>query len=370
MAGPPVDALLGTWVLSSLWILSSLMPLTISICPYRLLFKHPFGTSHGLRDGTDALFIRLEEDGVFGYGEVTLPPYVKETVPGAMERLRVLADQGPWSTIKLGEALADHTFLDDMPALRAGLQMAYIDHLAKKTYSPVYQVLKISKPECTLAVMTLGIGLPEEVLHKLQELPGTGAIKLKVGDDRAPERLELVLEHTTAKVLLDGNQGMTSVPAARALVERIPMERLIGFEQPFETGRDMDSAELSRVAGVTVFADESLQTEEDMAQVAGSFGGVNIKLMKCGGLDRAKRLAERARESGLKVMLGSMSESSLGCTAMAQLAGLADVVDLDGPWLLKNDPWKGISVVDGRMRVPADLGLGVSPLHDLTYSGA
>lgn len=346
------------------------MPLTISIRPYRLLFKHPFGTSHGMRDGTDALFIRLEEAGVSGYGEVTLPPYVKETVAGAMERLRVLADQGPWSTIKLGEALADHTFLDDMPAFRAGLQMAFIDHLGKSTYIPAYQILKTTIPECAIPVMTLGIGLPEEVLHKLQELPGTGAIKLKVGDDRAPERLELVLEHTTAKVLLDGNQGMTSVPAAKALVERIPMERLIGFEQPFETGRDTDSAELSKVAGVTVFADESLQTEADMALVAGSFGGVNIKLMKCGGLDRAKRLAERARDLGLKVMLGSMSESSLGCTAMAQLAGLADVVDLDGPWLLKNDPWRGITVEDGRMRIPTDLGLGISPLHDLTYSGA
>ncbi len=294
------------------------MSLAITICPYRLLFKHPFGTSHGLRDGTDALFVRLEEDGVLGYGEVTLPPYVKETVPGAMDRLRILAGQGPWSARKLGEALADHRFLEDMPALRAGLQMAYFDHLSNISKTPVYQLLNANIPVCHLPVMTLGICPPNEVLEKLQELPPTGAFKLKVGDDRAAERLGSVLKHTSAKVLLDGNQGMVSVSSAVELIERIPAERLIGFEQPFDTGRDPDSRELAKRTGAVVFADESLQDEADMDRVARAFGGVNIKLMKCGGLDRAFRLAERARELGLKVMLGSMSESELGCTAMAR----------------------------------------------------
>jgi L-alanine-DL-glutamate epimerase-like enolase superfamily enzyme len=346
------------------------MSMTIAFSPYRLLFKHPFGTSHGLRDGTDALFVRLEEDGVLGYGEVTLPPYVKETVPGAMARLRILAGQGPWSTRKLGEALADHRFLEDMPALRAGLQMAYIDHLSKLYQIPVYQLLKTITPECHLPVMTLGICPPNEVLEKLQELPRTGAFKLKVGDDRAIERLDLVLKHTTAKVLLDGNQGMASVSSAVELIERIPAERLIGFEQPFDTGRDHDSRELAKRTAAVVYADESLQNEADMDRVAQAFGGVNIKLMKCGGPDRALRLAERARDLGLKVMLGSMSESSLGCTAMAQLSGHADVVDLDGPWLLKNDPWIGLSVMNGRMTVPAVSGLGACPRSDLVYIGA
>ncbi|MBL7981523.1 MAG: hypothetical protein JNL52_06900 [Flavobacteriales bacterium] len=346
------------------------MSLTIAFSPYRLLFKHPFGTSHGLRDGTDALFVRLEEDGVLGYGEVTLPPYVKETVPEAMDRLRILAGQGQWSLRKLGEALADHRFLEDMPALRAGLHMAYIDSLGKQLHTTVYQILKAPITVCHLSVMTLGICPPKEVLEKLQELPPTGAFKLKVGDDRAVERLELILKHTSARILLDGNQGMSSVSSAAELIERIPAERLIGFEQPFDTGRDRDSRVLTDRTGAVVFADESLQNEADMERVSEAFGGVNIKLMKCGGLDRAARLIERARELRLKVMLGSMSESSLGCTAMAHLSGLADVVDLDGPWLIKNDPWNGITVLDGRMVIPTGSGLGISQRSDLAYIGA
>ena len=125
--------------------------------------------------------------------------------------------------------------------------------------------------------------------------------------------------------------------------------------------------ELFEVTGVYVVADESIQTVGDLVTKQHMFNGVNIKLMKCGGLDRALALTELARTMDLKVMLGSMSESSLGCTAMAQLASIADIVDLDGPWLIKNDPFEGMGMENGKVISRDDRGLGVTLKAELSF---
>ncbi|MBL7985370.1 MAG: dipeptide epimerase, partial [Flavobacteriales bacterium] len=117
-----------------------------------------------------------------------------------------------------------------------------------------------------------------------------------------------------------------------------------------------------------VFGDESIRSKADLQAKRSLFGGVNIKLMKAGGLDRVAGLMHEARRNGQQVMLGSMSESSLGCTAMAHFAGAADVVDLDGPWLIKNDPFEGIRMTDsGGLRMPQDAGIGATLKADLDF---
>jgi L-alanine-DL-glutamate epimerase-like enolase superfamily enzyme len=140
------------------------------------------------------------------------------------------------------------------------------------------------------------------------------------------------------------------------------------MEQPFPKARPDLHAELKARTRVPVYADESVQDLGDLERTAMAFSGVNVKLMKCGGLDRAAVLVEAARSRGMKVMLGSMSESSLGCTAMAGLADRADVVDLDGPWLLANDPFKGLDIQEGRLMVPAGPGLGAIPIAPLHWT--
>jgi L-Ala-D/L-Glu epimerase len=149
-------------------------------------------------------------------------------------------------------------------------------------------------------------------------------------------------------LLLDANQGWHSVDHALRILDLAGPERIIGLEQPFPVDRVDLQAELSRRTTVPVYADESVQGPEDLGRLAGIFQGVNIKLMKCGGLDIAIQMAMSAIQNGLKVMLGSMSEGSVGCGAMLHLAGLADVVDLDGPWLIANDPFEGVGLRDGR----------------------
>ncbi|MBK9175903.1 MAG: hypothetical protein IPM46_06100 [Flavobacteriales bacterium] len=344
------------------------MALRFSLCPYRLRFKRPFGTAHGLRDGTDALFIRMEQDGISGHGEVTLPPYVKESVSATIERIKRLASMGPWDVERLTDALNGHHFFD-APACRAGLQMALMDLAGKRLQRTVYELLETTGFCLAETVMTIGICTTQEALAQLRELPETGALKLKVGDSDGLDRVKAIVAATNARILLDGNQGMLGVGDAAELAAVVGPERLIGFEQPFGVDGDKDSAKLGAVTGSVIIADESLQEGADLDRVAQSFGGVNIKLMKCGGLDRAKEIAVRARRRGLKLMLGSMSESSLGCTAMAHLGGGADVLDLDGPWLIANDPFEGVVLDTGRLVLPEGPGLGVKAALELNYSG-
>ncbi|MEO8734812.1 MAG: enolase C-terminal domain-like protein, partial [Flavobacteriales bacterium] len=165
------------------------------------------------------------------------------------------------------------------------------------------------------------------------------------------------------------NQGLTHVDDALELTAAVG-DRLLGLEQPFAVGMDDLQRSLQERIGTCVYGDESIQNEADILLQQGNFKGLNIKLMKCGGLDRAKKMAERGKALGMQVMLGSMSESSLGCTALAQLAGQAQVLDLDGPWLIKNDPFTGITMQKERLRVPNGPGIGARLQVDLAFHSA
>jgi len=346
------------------------MALRISYCPYRLLFKHPFATAHGLRNGTDSLFLKVEENGAVGYGEITLPPYVEETVPDSIGRIQRIAALKPWKADELLEVLDKLEQLNDAPGCRAGLHMALIDWLGRTLKKSVSQVLNASPSRLPATLMTIGICSLEETSARLIELPDTGYLKLKVGDCAAQARVRWILDSTQARILLDGNQGLNSIAEAVVLAGDVGPTRLLGFEQPFAVGGEALGLELAERTGALVIGDESLQSEADLAKSGKYFGAVNIKLMKCGGLDRARRMIDEARVQGLKVMLGSMSESSLGCTAMAQLAGEADIIDLDGPWLVANDPFLGVRMVGRTMTVPDDSGLAVRPIGQLNWIDA
>lgn len=342
------------------------MPLRICVSPYRLLFRHPFETAHGLRDGTDALFVRVVEDGAQGVGEIALPPYVKETIAGARSRLRAIAQRRSWTAEELLASLDRQAELADSPPTRAGLHTALTELLAKRHNQSVKEELAINGFEQPVMVMTIGICIPEEALRRLKELP-SAAIKMKVGDHLAISRIRTVVNATEANILLDGNQGIGSVDDAGALLEAVPVHRRLGIEQPFSTAHDDWNVALRERTGTVVYADESCQGLDDLERIAGSFDGVNLKLMKCGGLDRARDMAVRADELNLRVMLGCMSESSLGCTAMAHLASAATILDLDGPWLLRNDPWQGMGCSNGALQMPEGIGIGVRAIPDLDY---
>lgn len=343
------------------------MALRISYCPYRLRFIHPFGTAHGVREGTDSLFIRLEEHGAVGYGEVTLPPYLKEKPAEVVQRLEALGRSGLAHSDALRAVLDDpDAFGPGQQGCRAGLQMAWIDLVGHQQQIPISHILDIHRSKSVIALVTIGITEPRDVADKLRELPAFNALKVKIKDRSSMAMIEAVRRLDGRQLFLDANQGLDDVDEALALVAAAG-DRLLALEQPFAVDRADHQRDLQARIPVCIYGDESIQGPADLERAPGVFGGVNIKLMKCGGLDRAKAMADRAEALGMKVMLGSMSESSLGCTAMAHLAGQADIADLDGPWLIANDPFTGLGLRDGGLVVPDRPGIGAVLQADLAF---
>lgn len=299
-----------------------------------------------------------------------MPPYLKETVAVSQQRITELwRGRQSWVESEILASLSERKNWLGHSALRAGFSMAWMDWFSRRYQTPVIQYDESGRLYRPETVMTIGICSVAEALEQLKDLPKTGALKLKVGDGLARERVGALLQASDARILLDGNQGLESVEKAAVLAEMVSPERLLGFEQPFSTECDAWNKELYERTRAVVYADESVQGLNDLERASSSFGGVNIKLMKCGGLDHAQEIAATARSLGLKVMLGSMSESSLGCTAMAHLQSAVDIVDLDGPWLLANDPFEGVSLDGGRLKLPTGPGFGVRPVHELDYYG-
>lgn len=332
------------------------MSFQISIAPYRLLFKEPFGTAHGLRDGTDTVFVKLERNGVIGYGEATMPPYVNETQETVITSIRnVDLQQLEQGKLKFNGAAG--------PCARAGISTAYYDLISKQKTTSIGKLLDIptSSPKRQMSLITLGItdlaGIPE----RLHQLPAFNGLKIKLDGKHDLEVLKIVLEQDDRSILIDANQAWTSVQHALNVIDLIGKERLLGLEQPFAVDEVDLQKELIDQSPVIVYGDESIKDMQDLEAMADRFSGVNLKLMKCGGLDDAAAMARRANELGLRVMLGSMSESSLGCGALLHLGPLADLIDLDGPWLIKNDPFTGVVLRAGEVDF-ADRNQGIGPV--------
>ncbi|MEO8589247.1 MAG: enolase C-terminal domain-like protein [Flavobacteriales bacterium] len=333
----------------------------LSLATYRLLFKHPFGTAHGLRNGTDSVFVRLCDNGHEGYGEATLPPYLNETQAHVFQELKGMDLVRQIDALRTGKDVSNETL---SPPTRAALSTAYYDLISRQQGVSVSTLLTrgvgTGSPQGR-AMVTLGHSSPHEIPAKLKELPRSAILKVKLGSDHDLETLGVVLGADERPLFLDANQGWMNVAQAMAAIGVVGGARLVGLEQPFAKDRLDLHKELRDEGAGALFADESVQDMADLERSVEAFTGVNVKLMKCGGLDRAFAMINRARELGMAVMLGSMSESSLGCGAMAQLAGSADLLDLDGPWLIANDPFMGLGMTEDGLTVEEPFGVGIRP---------
>ena len=205
---------------------------------------------------------------------------------------------------------------------------------------------------------TIGIDTIERMTAKLQEYAGWPIYKIKLGTPGDLEIIRTLRRHTDAVFRVDANCGWTvaeTIANARALRE-LGVELI---EQPLPAGDWEGMAEVFRRSALPVVADESCRIESDVDRCAGCFHGVNVKLVKCGGMTPARRMIARARQLGLRVMLGCMTESTVGISAMAQFLPLADYADLDGPLLLARDPATGVTIERGRVIFADENGCGV-----------
>lgn len=330
----------------------------LKIHTFQLKLKHTFSISHESRDVMPSLIVELSQDGHSGYGEATETRYYGVTLKGMVERLEALKpviENTPLSTPEVfWETMHGH--LADNPFALCALDQAAHDLYGKLQGRPVYEIWGLKLEKMPLSNFTIGLASIEKMVEKMQEQPWP-IYKIKLGTDHDIEIIEALREHTDATFRVDANTAWT----AGQTIANAPRLKELGvefIEQPLKAG-DWEGMKLVHKESVLpVIADESCHIEADVAYCYGFFHGVNVKLMKCGGLTPARRMVDHARRLGLRVMVGCMTESSVGISAIAQLLPLLDYVDMDGALLLSNDPATGVEVVDGHARFPGVNGTG------------
>ncbi len=328
--------------------------------PLDLATAFEFRIAHGVRRGHANTLVTLEHEGIEGWGEASPSHYYGETrelVEAALATWAPHLGEDPFAFDAIDARL--HAVLQGHGAARAGIDSALHDWVGKKLGQPVWKLFGLDAAQTPLSCVTLGMAPREEMERKLETVRDFPALKVKLGAPGDVENLERIRAGYKGKLRIDANAAWSAADAVRVLrrVERLDLELV---EQPVARG-DLDGLRWVRErSGIPVFADESVHHASDIAQLVGRVDGVNLKLMKSGTLREMQRTIHAARAHGMQVMLGSMVESSLALSAAAQLAPLADYLDLDGHWLLAKDPFSGAPGERGRIELSQRPGLGVS----------
>jgi len=332
----------------------------LTLHEFELPTRRPFRIARGTQLAANSLIVELAQDGHRGYGEASSNPYYGVTMDGmkaALERLRPtieateLVDPEPF-----WEAM--HAELTDAPFVQCALDQAAHDLWGKLRGQPVWKLWGLSLENCPLTDYTIGIDSIDVMVEKMQEFPGWPIYKIKLGTSEDIEIVRRLREHTDAIFRGDANTGWT----AQQTIEYSGPLKELGveyIEQPLPADDWDGMKQVFRESLLPVIADESCRVPSDVDRCVGHFHGINIKLMKCGGLTPARRMIARARELRLKVMVGCMTETSVGISAIAQLLPMLDYVDMDGALLLARDVATGVTIEKGRVHFPDENGNGV-----------
>jgi len=324
---------------------------------------HPFRISRSVRTSEERVWVRLELDGIEGWGEADPSTYYGETaatVDAALQHLTArLADvDDPFLLETIERDL--HALIGRNGAAHAAISSALHDWVGKRLGQPLWRLWGLDPGEAPLSSFTIGIDTPEVMAAKIREAAAYPILKIKLGSEDDEARLAAVRDAAPEKVLrVDANAAWTP----RSAVEGCAMCADYGVEfveQPLPPARNADLAFVRARSKVPIIVDESSLVASDLPELAGLIDGINIKLAKCGGPRRAIRMVHTARAQGFKVMLGCMLETTLGIAAAAHVAPLVDYADLDGAALLKDDPFTGPHLDAGRIVLGDAPGLGVS----------
>lgn len=332
--------------------------------PHTLQLRHAFGIASNTRTSTPALLVEFAHEGVVGYGEASMPPYLGET-PETAAAFLGRVDLSRWrDPFVLEEILpAVDALAPGHAAAKAALDLALHDWVGRKLGAPWHRLWGLDPARSPHTSFTIGIDTPEVVRAKTREAAGFRLLKVKLGRDAATDRalVAAIRDVTDTPLTVDANQGWTDREEALRMIAWLAERNVVLVEQPLPKDALADTAWLRARSPLPLFADESAQRLADLPRLASVFDGINIKLMKCTGLREAHRMVAVARALGLKVMLGCMTETSCAISAAAQLAPLADWADLDGALLIKDDPFDGARLVDGRILATDRPGLGIEP---------
>ena len=323
-----------------------------------LPLKHTFTIAHQSRDVQDTVIVKLEDSGHFGLGETTTNPFYGMTAENITERLeasRVLVENGNWETPERLWAMGKEIFTHN-PFAQCALDMAAWDLYTKKRGKKLFEYLDLNPAKIPMTNFTIGIDTVEKMIAKMKEVDWP-LYKIKLGTDHDLEIIRELRKHTNSVFRIDANCAWTAEQAIGYSGElaKLGVEFM---EQPLGKDDLAGMKEVFRYSKLPVIADESCIVESDVSKCHGLFHGINIKLVKAGGITPALRMIQQARSFGMKTMVGCMTESSVGISAIAHIAPLLDYVDMDGAMLLAEDIASGVTITPEKVSFPERDGIG------------
>lgn len=339
--------------------------LALRFLPFDLQLKHTFTLAGSSRSNTPAMLTRLEFDGIKGYGEASMPPYLGENTESATRFFSAL-NLGQFRDPFQMEKILD--YVDQaMPgncAAKAAIDIALHDLTGKLLGQPWYKIWGFDPSATPDTSFTIGIDTPEVVRQKVAEAAPFNILKVKLGRETDREMIETIRSATSKPLSVDVNQGWKDKHQALDMIYWLQERGVVLVEQPMPKEAIDDMAWLTQHSPLPTIADEALQRLPDVDKVHGVYSGINIKLMKCTGMREAHQMLTLARSLGMKVMIGCMTETSCAVSAAAQLSPQTDWADLDGNLLISNDPCRGVQIVNGKITLNDQPGIGITFRRD------
>jgi len=335
----------------------------LSFQPYTLQLKHVFTVATASRTTTPVMLTEIEYDGVTGYGEASMPPYLgesHETVAAFLSKVDMGKYKDPFD---LENILADiDGIAPGNPAAKASIDIALHDLVGKLMNKPWYKIWGFDKSKTPYTSFTIGIDTAEVVRQKTKEASGFRILKVKLGRENDREMIETIRSVTDTPLCVDVNQGWKDKNFALDMIHWLKEKNIVFVEQPMSKTDIDGNAWLTEHSPLPVIGDEAVQRLSDVKKSLGVYSGINIKLMKSTGLREAHKMLLLARALGMKVMLGCMTETSCAISAASQLSPMVDWADLDGALLISNDVYDGTKIIDGKITLNDMPGIGISKI--------
>ena len=338
----------------------------LSYYPYTIKLKQRFTISTNSRISTPAIMVEIEHDELVGFGEASLPPYLIEDQVSVISFLKKVNLEVFNDPLDLESIIQ---FIDKIEegnnAAKAAVDIALHDLAGKILNVPLYKFLNNPKRDNLFSSYTIGITDEENLRMRIEDASEFKILKVKLGTKDDKKIIKVIRSLTDKPIYVDVNQGWNDKYFALDIISFLNEQNVILVEQPFSKENLKDAAWLTERSPLPIIADEAVQRIDELVKIKDVYSGINIKLMKVGGVQKAYQMIKKARELNLKVMIGCMTETSCAITAASHLSSLADWIDLDGAELISNDLFNGMKIINGRIIIPESPGLGIKKLENI-----
>lgn len=336
----------------------------LSYRSYDLQLSHTFTVAGFSRDTTPVVLTEIEYEGITGYGEASMPPYLGESQESVMAFLKKV-DLAQFKDPFLLETILEYVDSIDEGnrAAKACVDIALHDLIGKIVGQPLYRLWGLNPDHTPMTSFTIGIDTPSVVKLKTEEASRFKVLKVKLGGGNDREMISTVRSVTDVPIYVDVNQGWKDKHEALDMIYWLDQQGIEFIEQPLSKTRVDDMAWLTENSPLPIIADEAFQRLSDVSEFKGIYSGINIKLMKSTGLREAHKMITVARALDMSVMIGCMTETSCAVSAASQLSPLVDWADLDGNLLISNDLYEGVKVVEGKVTLSDLPGIGIRKLN-------